>query len=790
MDDDIVKTKDKIVETARARFQRFKDLNGTLREQAIEDTRFVMGDSDNQWQWPEDIYQNRASVSGKPCLTINVTAQHCNQVINNIRQNRPSAKISPVDGKADKKTALILGGMLRSIQAYSNADTAHDIAAEHAVYGGEGFWRVLTEYESDDSFDQVITIKPLINPQLVCIDPDCIEPDRSDAKWGMIFEDLTKEQFREDYPDMDCSSWVEDPSGWNSKDKVRIAEYYYCEVETDVLYRLRDGTSVRKSEMPEGVKVEGEYLVTADGLMVPIVAKRDAKKKTWYWCKLVGDEPEPVDKRVWPGQYLPIISVVGKEINVNGEIVRKGIVRDLKDSARMVNYSYSAAVETVALQNKVPYMASAESIANFEDIWGAANIENRAYLPYNERDMEGNQLTMPQRQPAATMATAQVQMLQVSVEQMRASSGQSSANFGIKSEASSGVGIQRLKAQGEIATFHFPDNLARALQYEARVILDLMRSIYDTKRVVRILGLDGKESAAIVDPELPQAYAEVEGADADVEAAFNPTVGRYDIVIDTGPSYHTQRQEAAEALTELSKNNPQLMQVAGDIVVRSYDFPMADELADRLAKTVPPELLADDKNKEIPPEAQHMLEQMGQQVEALSQELQGTMDEMQQKDEEIANEKLKAQQAQAKALSLQIQLERDQAIKEIEAAQMGDDSGAGAELVKEQAMDERERMKIEMQQQTALKVEAMKIAGQIEIAKINAMAAQATQAQQETEEPGESEGGEDKEESNPIMDRLMMMHEMLLNQISQPKQSKITVVKNPDGSFSGQRIEE
>lgn len=631
------KKRSPVVEVARERFKRFKDLNGTLREQAVADTRFVMGDSDNQWQWPEDVYTARASISGKPCLTINVTAQHCNQIINNIRQNRPSAKISPVDGKADKKTALILGGMLRSIQAYSNADTAHDIAAEHAVYGGEGFWRVMTEYESDDSFDQVITIKPLVNPQLVCIDPDAIEPDRSDAKWGMIFEDIHKDRCRDEYPDMDMSSWVEDLSGWNNKDMVRIAEYFYCETKKDELLRLQNGESFRKSKLPKGFKVSGDMITSPDGNQMGIVARREVMDKVWYWCKLVGDESEPVDKRVWPGKYLPIISVVGKEINVNGDIVRKGIVRDLKDSARMVNYSYSAAVETVALQNKVPYMASAESIEGFEDIWGAANIENRAYLPYNERDVEGNQLSMPQRQQPASMATAQVQILQLSVEQIRASSGQSNANFGIKSEAASGIGIQRLKAQGEIATFHFPDNLARALKYEAKVILDLIPPIYDTRRVVRILGLDGQETGAVLDPEMQEPHADIDGAvEDDVKEAFNPLVGRYDIAIDTGPSYQTQRAEASEALTELTKANPQIMQIAGDIVMRSYDFPMSNELADRIAKTIPPELMGNEKDQEIPPQVKQAMDQMGQQMDMLTKELSDSADKIQELTEEHA----------------------------------------------------------------------------------------------------------------------------------------------------------
>jgi hypothetical protein len=544
--------------------------------------------------------------------------------------------------------------MLRSIQSYSNADTAHDTAAEHSVYGGEGYWRVLTEYESPESFDQVITIKTIVNPQLVLIDPDAVEPDRSDAKWAFIFDELSPDQVHEEYPDMDVSSWVEDEgNGWTGKNTIRRAEYFWCEFVDDTLIKLMDGTTELKSKLPEGSVIKGDALILPDGSFLQIAAKRETSRKVWYWCKLLGGESEPIDKRIWPGQYMPIITVVGKEVNVNGEIVRKGVVRDLKDSGRMVNYSYSAAVETVALQNKVPYLASAESIAGFEDIWGSANIENRAYLPYNERDGEGQLLQMPSRQAPATMASAQVQMLQLSVEQMRASSGQQNANFGIRSEAQSGVGIQRLKAQGEIATFHFPDNLARALRYEAKVILDLIPKIYDTKRVIRILGLDGKETSALLDPEMGDAYREeVQG---DVDAAFNPMVGRYDVAIDTGPSYQTQRQEAADALTSLTQSMPNLSAVAGDLVVKSYDFPMADEISERLARALPPGLREDKSTPEMTPEHQQVMQQMNQQIDQLTQELHQSADKVNElqdeKEMKLMELRVKAYEADTKRIS-------------------------------------------------------------------------------------------------------------------------------------------
>jgi hypothetical protein len=609
---------DNIVEVALKRFEKAKAFYSPLRQQAIEDTKFVMGDSDNNWQWPELAIASRVN---KPCLTINITAQHCNQIINNIRQNRPSAKILPRDGNADVKTAEILAGMLRTIQSYSNADTAHDIAAEHAVYGGEGFWRILTEYESDDSFNQTVVIKPLVNPQLVYIDHNAVEPDRSDAKWGFIFEDISHEQAKLDHPNIDASSWGgSDATGWVGKDKIRRAEYFWCEDVADTLYALEDGSTITKSKLPEGTSEKNGFIVSPDGNMHVVNNKRDITTKKWYWCKLLGGQDKPIDKKEWVGSYLPIVTVVGKEININGEVIRKGVVRDLKDSARMVNYSYSSAVESNALQNKAPYLAAKEAIEGFENEWGAANVDAAAYLPYNSLTENGEPIPKPERVAPASIATAQVQMLQMSTEQMRASSGQSAANFGVRSEASSGVGIQRLKAQGEIATFHFPDNLARALKYEATVIIDLIKKIYDTKQIVMILGLDGKNKSAVLDPEMQQAHQETEHPD--VEAIFNPLVGKYDIAIDTGPSYQTQRQESAEALTQLAKGNPQLMQVAGDIIMRSYDFPLAEDLAKRLEKALPPNLKDEEKGQaEIPPQVKQHIDQIEQQLQATGKAL-------------------------------------------------------------------------------------------------------------------------------------------------------------------------
>lgn len=621
-----------IVGEAKDRFQKAQDAYGANRVLAIADTQFVLGDSDNGYQWPEDIRRVR-QMEKKPCLTVNVTAQHCNQIINNIRQNRPQCKVLPGDARASKKAAEIYAGMIRGIQAANHADVAHDTAAEHAIYGGEGYWVISTDYESPTSFNQTIKILAVENPQLVFIDPFC-GMNKLKAQWGFLFEDISKEEAKRLYGKggIDPSTWANGTArGWFSDNTVRVAKYYYCEHIEDTLYLLGDGTTVLKSDL---MAKEGEEAVKQVESMADLfeqqtggTAKRQTTRVQWKFCKLVGGHDEPVEPKDWPGSYLPIIQVVGKEVNVNGEIIRKGVVRDLKDPARMVNYSYTGAIETVALQNKIPYIAAQEAIEGHEDEWKGANHSTASVLTFNAFDDDGKPIPVPKRQEPAVMPAAQVNLLQLSTEQMRAASGQQNSNFGIKSEAASGVGIQRLKVQGETATFHFPDNLARALHDEAVVIIDLIPKVIDIKSVVQLLGIDGKHDRAVLDPDMSGAYAEYTADD--VKQAFNPNVGKYDVVIDTGPSYQTQRQEGADRMMELAGRNPQLMQIAGDIVMQAMDFPFADKLAERLRKALPANLQDHDgQQPQIPPQVQQHMEQADALIKQLHDALQACQQEL------------------------------------------------------------------------------------------------------------------------------------------------------------------
>jgi hypothetical protein len=644
-----------IVTEAKERYKKGREFYSKFRSNAIEDTRFYLGDSENGWQWPQNITLQRGTIEQRPCLTINITAQHVNQIVNTTKESKPTGKVIPVDDGADKKTAEIIEGVIRNIQSVSNADDVHGTAMELSVAGGDGYWRIITDYESPDSFDQVIKIVPIMDSGSVTCDPYTKEIDKSDKDWAFVEEIISKEECERRWPNIDVSSWSEDKeSGWVTKDGIRVCDYYCAYYTDDILYQLPDGSSELKSKMPADVVKQLDGLVKNK-----ILKSRPTKTRSIKIHKLVGGSDEPLESVDWVGTVIPVIELVGKEVSVNGELIRKGLVRDIKDSARMVNYSYSAAIESVALQNKVPYIAPFEAIEGHEDIWNKANIENRSYLPYNHIDDQGKEIPHPERQQPAIMPAAQIQMLQLSVDQMRAASGQQNANFGIKSDAQSGIGIQRLKVQGEVATYHFQDQFNRALKYEIKVLLELICSgkILDTRRVMRIIGIDGAQTHAMMDVNHPAAHDEIQ--QGDITAIFNPTIGTYDVSIDTGPSFSTKRQEGAQMMSDILSKNPPLMQTIGDLAFKAMDFPYADKIADRMYKMLPPQL-QDGQKDQLPPQVQQSMQMASQHIQQQDQMIQQLQQEVQQKQSSDQLMQAKAQKDVLDAHNASLKLQIDQ----------------------------------------------------------------------------------------------------------------------------------
>jgi hypothetical protein len=615
---------ERIVKEAQRRFDICATYENDARLRFIEDVKFANGDSDNLYQWDENSRTARGygTIDERPCLTINKIRQHNLNIINDARQNKPAVRVRPVGNGATYDAAQVYEGIIRHIEYISNAQAAYDTATLFQVQGGIGWLRLVTDYPSDtdQSFDQEIYIRRVKDPLTVYLDPDIKEADGSDARFGFVFDDMSAELFKDTYPkhaDLVTQSPLDVSGDWLRKDQVRVAEYYRVVEKEDslVAYMGSDGRRAmeRKSEMDKALF---ESVIDAPDTKVRSILAKEVE-----WFLIAGTKI--IERNTWAGRYIPLIRVIGEETVINGQMDRKGHTRAMKDPQRLANYWYSAATEHVALQSKSPYIGPMAAFENLSDYWDSANTVNHAWLPYNAYDDKGQPIPAPERQAPPVMPDAYIKGLELAAQEIREVSGQFQADLGMEGNERSGVAIQQRQRQGDNATYHYIDNLALAIRYLGKQLIDLIPKIYDTQRIIKIMGNDGIEHEVQIDPNAQQAYQIHQQQQGQaIQAIFNPAVGRYDVEADVGPAYATRRQEAFAALTELMKQNPDLMHIAGDLLFKAADFPMSEEVAERIKATIPPNVVAGQPGPgPAQAEMQKQMQAMGELNAKISQEL-------------------------------------------------------------------------------------------------------------------------------------------------------------------------
>ena len=631
---------DPVLSLALKRFKRCEEHVSDSRDLQRDDLKFAAASPDNGWQWPENIRRSR-DVDARPCLTINKLPQHIRQVTNEQRQNKPSVKVRPVDDSGDPEVAEVFNGIVRHVEAISDADIAYETAGDHQVTHGEGFIGVITDYCDDESFDQDIFVRRFRDPFKVFLDPDAQQPDGSDARFAFVIEELEKDEFKQLYPDHEPADWdgaKKDCPDWFNGDYVRIAEYWTREESSD--------------EVEKGGR---------------------KRKKTTYKVKcrkLTGFSV--IEEKEWAGKWIPIARVVGNEWVVDGDIIVSGIVRNAKDPQRMYNYWTSQEAEILALAPKAPFVGAAGQFEGYEDRWEQANTRNFAYLEYNPIVEQGIALPAPQRQAPPMPPAGILQAKMGASEDLKTTTGQYDASLGARSNEQSGKAIMARQREGDMSTYHYLDNLARAIRHIGRILVDLIPKIYDTPRVARIIGEDDSFEIARIDPTIAQPMVKKRGLDGSIERIYNLGVGKYDVVVTVGPNFTTKRQESAEAMAQILQGNPQLWQLIGDVFVKSQDWPGSDEMAKRLKAVLPPEVrqVIDADDDEASPEMMQMQQQMQMFQQQLQQMQQAAAEEIGKREAEIerlkSGEQIKVAELGLKEREVGIK-EREVGIKEAEA---------------------------------------------------------------------------------------------------------------------------
>ena len=593
---------DPIIDEAKDFLKLCNDADTMNRQEALEDLKFVNGD-----QWPVEL-QNSRNLESRPILTINKLDGYCRQVTNQQRQQRPRIKVHGTNSQAQEKTAEVIEGMTRHIEVNSNADNAYDTAFDHAVRMGWGFWRVTTNYVSEDSFDQEIYIDAIDNPFTVYFDPNSERVDGSDAERCLITTMMSKEKFRKLYPKCDDgTSFTQRGTGdaqseWITKEDIRIAEYFYVQRESATLYQLSDGTS----KFAEG----SDFFQRLELAGLEIVDKRPSYKRTVKWKKLTAIEV--IEEREWPGTYIPVVPVYGRHVVIGDKKKKFGMVRHAKDAQRMYNFWQTTITESVALSPKAKWIMAEGQDEGHENEWAGANVKSYPLLRYKQTDIDGQPAPPPQRlqpEPPPTGVMAAAQSINQDISTLMGiydPSQQLPGNM-------SGKALNGQQQQVDLTNFDFYDNLTKSIQHTGKIILDLIPHVYDSQRVMRIIGPDGK-------PDLVGINQPQQDAQGVYTVMHDMSVGKYDVVMDTGPGYNSKRQEAVESMVDMLKVDPALMQQAGDLIFRNMDFPGADIIADRLAAANP--LAQIDEKSPIPPQVQMQLKNAQAQMQKMQQEMQ------------------------------------------------------------------------------------------------------------------------------------------------------------------------
>ncbi len=625
------KKTDALIEQACERFSEAEEFERDNRELAFEDFEFAAGE-----QWPTEI-QDQRQKEGRPCLTINRLPQFIAQVVGDARQNKPAIKVHPVDEGADPDTAETLEGLIRHIEYASQASTAYLSAFEHAVTGGMGAWRIYTKRDNYDPFVQDACIERIRSPFSVYWDPDARKYDKSDAKWCFVTEWISKKGFEAKYPKKTPDDWEGEYVGkrmtWTEGEKVRIAEYWIKRPKTRNIALMQDGS-----------RVEWEQLDPSLYHSVVQIAEVESHEVVRY---LLCGHDVLEDEQIFPGEYIPIVPVYGPEEVVGDRIRYRSLIRYAKDPMRQYNYWQSALTEKIALAPKAPFIATVAQIKGLERFWNNANSENRAYLPYNPDPLAGGP---PIRQQPAAINAAELQQAAQAIDDLKATTGIYDASLGNRGNETSGRAIVARQREGDTATFAWIDNLARSIEHTGRILVGIIPSLYDTTRVVRILGEDGSAKTATLNQ--PAMTEKGPGIVNDL------TTGKYDVTISVGPSYATRRLEAADSMMAFMQAVPQAGQVAADLIAKNMDWPGADAIAERLKRMLPPGVI----DEELTPQQQQM--QMQQQ-------------QMQQQAMQLESDNKVADTAQKKAKAMRDMAEAEATATETQMNQTMRDAAMG-----------------------------------------------------------------------------------------------------------------
>ena len=581
------------------------DAESENRQLGLQALQFRYGD-----QWPQYAVASRGLE--RPQLTINETNTYIKKVCNAQRQQKPRVKASPINNEADDKIAKVITGLFRHIENISDADYAYDTAFDFAATIGWGYFRMRTDYIAPDSFDQEIYIEAVNNPFCVYFDPNSKLPDGSDSDRALITDIMAKTAFEKMYPGATTNGFADRGTGdsspdWVTDQDIRLAEFYYAERVRHKLVALSDGSAIWEDQLPPA------QVIQQAGILV--TGTRESMRRTIKWCKQTGYEI--LEEKTLPGRWIPVIPVKWTDVMIDSRRVWQGMVKDMMDPARMNNFWQTAITETLAMAPKAKWLVPEGADEGHERDFATANTSPTAVLRYKTTGVDGKDLPPPERIQPDPPPAGMIEATFMAQQNLSRAAGVFDPAVRGGAQHKSDKTLNAERSQAENSNYDGYDNLTRSIKHCGRIALSWVPSTYDTQRVQRIIGEDGREEMVVLNEKVQKPNKDTGAIEEVIQN--NLQVGLYDVVMETGPGYDTKRQEGVAAMIDLMATplGEKVAQSADDLIVRSMDFPGSDLVADRLAAANP--LSQIDEKSDIPPQAQMLIKNLQTQLQQATQ---------------------------------------------------------------------------------------------------------------------------------------------------------------------------
>jgi len=631
-----------------------------------DDMNFVLRD---QWSAVE---RSEFSRLFKPAMTFNKLYDTTKKVVGEQRKNKPDLMVRSLTGKSTQKQIDLRADLVRTISYQSQNDLVYQTAFRSALMMGYGAFEIELEYESPRSFNQVIRYELIPDATRTSFDPTAMKPHKGDGNFCARQYVYTKEEFYATYPHVMNAVSYSDPRSlldfqWETRDTIVVCKYSRKEWFPVKLFLLNDGQAVTEDEweeMQEDIKMQME-LADSSQVVGDIIRKNipevvgERMSKDYKIRQYILTQNQIIEFTDWPSKYLPLIFVDGDSNFINGQQYTRSFIHEAKDAQKFVNYVGSEVAAEIKNRRREQWMGTPDNIKGNEQMWRNPELQNGILIAQPDPKTGA----MPIKMAPWEISPSLLQQYQRGCQDMREILG-FSENEALAGHDMSGKARRERKLEGSMSAYVWFDNLNQAIEQGGRVVLDLLPVIAgEQERHMVVSKADGRTESVTLNKIVGQSEDGKPIRDNSLDG------GDYDVEIDTGPSFAVQKDIALEFFQQTLQANPQTFPLIADLWAKNLDVQYMPQIAERFKTLVPPQIIAKEEGKQLPPQPPSPQEQMAQQ-QMMQQQQMMKMNEQKMHIEE--------QQLMERAEELKIRKEKhmlDQAEMILKAHQMQEKMG-------------------------------------------------------------------------------------------------------------------